>query len=413
MRELFKKDIFIKIASVLFAILLWLTVLNKSNPFITSTPIRVRIEYRNESTLAEKGLVLMNRDSLRSYVEIFVRGRQEDISRINEGDFTVIADFSKVNSENDTILELEEVVHDLKNVYVYDMNPKYVNIEIEKIKKKSFPVELVSNITLKENYRIIKESVEPQIIEIEDVGSKIDAIGSVRVLVDIKDMDKNTVMKKECVIYNKEGKEIPSLSKKYSVDVSIEVAKEVPIVVPVTGRPAPDYVEGTIKITPEKALITGPADRLAKIGELKTETVDIQNISKNLSVSKPIILPSGISLIDTPEEVTVNVTIEQLVRKNFTFSKDEISLLNAETNNTEGEEPLIYEIITDSVIITVKGRQSDFQSLSKDVFKPSVDVAGLGEGTHKLPLKFFLPSAFSRVNNVEVEVKISKVTQEQ
>jgi YbbR domain-containing protein len=410
MRELFKKDIFIKIASVLFAILLWLTVLNKSNPFITSTPIRVRIEYRNESSLAEKGLVLMNRDSLRSYVEIFVRGRQEDISRINEGDFTVVADFSKVNSENDTVLKIEEAVHDLKNVYVYDMNPKYVTIEIEKIKKKTFPVELVSNITLKENYRIIKESVEPEIIEIEDVGSKIDAIGSVRVLVDIKDLDKNTVMKKECVIYNKDGKEIPSLSKKYSADVSIEVAKEVPIVVPVKGRPAPDYVEGAIKIAPEKALITGAADKLAKINELRTEPVDIQNISKNLNVSKLIDLPDGITLVDTPEEVAVSVVIEQLVRKDFAFSKEEISLLN--TDNTDDEEPLSYEVITDSVTITVKGRQSDFPSLSKDVFNPSIDVAGLGEGTHKLPLKFFLPTAFSRVNNVEVEVKISKVVQE-
>jgi len=412
MRELFKKDIFIKIASVLFAILLWLTVLNKSNPFITSTPIRVRIEYKNESSLTEKSLVLMNRDSLKNYVEIFVRGRQEDISRINEGDFTVVADFSKVNSENDTVLELEEVVHDLKNVYVYDMNPKYVSIEIEKIKKKSFPVELVSNITLKENYRIIKEIVEPEIIEIEDIGSKVDAIGSVRVLVDIKDLDKNIVMKKECVIYNKDGKEIPSLNKKYSADVSIEVAKEVPIVVPVKGRPASDYVEGAIKIVPEKALITGAADKLAKINELKTEAVDIQNINKNLNVSKLIVLPDGITLVDTPEEVAVNVTIEQLVRKDFTFSKEEISLLNAETVTTEDEEPLSYEILTDSVTITVKGRKSDFPSLSKDVFKPYVDVGGLGEGTHKLQLKFFIPSPFSRVNDVEVEVRISKVTQE-
>jgi len=412
MRELFKKDIFIKIASVLFAILLWLTVLNKSNPFITSTPIRVRIEYKNESSLTEKSLVLMNRDSLKNYVEIFVRGRQEDISRINEGDFTVVADFSKVNSENDTVLELEEVVHDLKNVYVYDMNPKYVSIEIEKIKKKSFPVELVSNITLKENYRIIKEIVEPEIIEIEDIGSKVDAIGSVRVLVDIKDLDKNIVMKKECVIYNKDGKEIPSLNKKYSADVSIEVAKEVPIVVPVKGRPASDYVEGAIKIVPEKALITGAADKLAKINELKTEAVDIQNINKNLNVSKLIVLPDGITLVDTPEEVAVNVTIEQLVRKDFTFSKEEISLLNAETVTTEDEEPLSYEILTDSVTITVKGRKSDFPSLSKDVFKTYVDVGGLGEGTHKLQLKFFIPSPFSRVNDVEVEVRISKVTQE-
>jgi len=412
MRELLKKDIFIKIASVVFAILLWLVVLNKNNPFITSTPIRVRIEYKNENSLAEKGLVLMNKDSLKSYVEIYVRGRQEDISRVNESDFTVVADFSKVNSENDSVLELEEVVHDLKNVYVYDMNPKYVSIEIEKIKKKTFPVELVSNITLKENYRIIKETVAPESIEIEDVESKIDAIGSVRVLVDIQDLDKNTVMKKECVIYNKDGKEISSLSKKYSADVSIEVAKEVSIVVPVKGKPASDYVEGAIKISPEKALITGAAEKLAKISELKTEPVDIQNISKSLSVYKPIVLPDGISLIDTPEEVTVNVAIEQLVRKNFIFSKEEIGLLNANTDNAEDEEPLSYEILTDSVTITVKGRQSDLPSLSKDVFKPYIDVAGLGEGTYKLPVKYFLPSPFSKVNDVEIEVKISKVVQE-
>ena len=87
-------------------------------------------------------------------------------------------------------------------------------------------------------------------------------------------------------------------------------------------------------------------------------------------------------------------------------------MLNAETVTTEDEEPLSYEILTDSVTITVKGRKSDFPSLSKDVFKPDVYVGGLGESTHKLQLKFFIPSPFSRVNDVEVEVRISKVTQE-
>lgn len=404
MKELFKKDIFIKIASVLFAILLWLTVLNKNNPFITSTPIRVRVEFINESSLTEKGLVLMNKDRLRNYVEIFVRGRQEDISRINQDDFTVVADFSKVKSENDTALEIEKPDFDLKDVYISDITPRHISIEIEKVIKKTFPVQLVSNITLKEGYRIINERITPETIDIENVQSKVEAVDSVKVLVDIKNLDKNTVMKKECLVYNKDGNEILSLSKKDSVEVEIEVAREVPIIPVIKGKPAADYVVVGTKISTEKALITGSPEKLAKANELKLETLDIQNINNDVNVLKPIILPDGITLIDTPTEVEVNVIVEQLIKKEFTISKEEITLLNAETG-----QPLIFEIKTDNIKVSVKGKQADFSSLNKNVFNPTIDVAGLDEGTHKLPVKIFLPAAFSQVGEAHVEIKISKI----
>jgi len=401
MKNVMKKDISIKIISVLIAVIIWFYVLNIDNPYDNIT-LTIPISFDNRDTLLEKGLVLKDKD-LRQNIDVTIRGRKEVIKNISINNFVISADFSKVKSEKDTKLQIEGPFYDMKDISVQSVNPRTINIQLEKIKKNTFPVEVVLNGNLAKDFKIVSKTQTPEFVELEDIQSLINTVDSVRAVVDINNLDKDLVIKKECKVYNKDGKEIPELSKNCTVDVVLSVAKEVPITVIVKGKPAEDYIEGLMKINPEKALIKGTPETLSKISDLKTEPIDIENLDKSVNVASLIVLPKGVTLVDIPQEVAVDITIEQLARKEFTIARDSIMLLNSNSNGL-----LSYDIKTESINLVVKGKQRDLSTLSLDNIGPYIDVGNLEEGLHKLPLKVNLPVIFNLLQEYQVEVKIDR-----
>jgi YbbR domain-containing protein len=404
MNDLLKKDIVIKIVSVLLAILLWLYVLNIDNPY-KNKPLTIPIKVENINTLQEKALALKN-DNFTRNVEVIIRGREEVLNKISPGDFQAILDFSKVKSVDDKTLKID-FIYDIDDITITVMIPRSVNIELEKIEKKAFPLQVELTGQPKENYKIINMTQVPESVTLEDVESVINQVASVKSFIDISNLDDDKTVKQECKVYDKNGKEITKLSKNLSVEVKLEVAKEVPVNLVVTGKPAQDYLEGAKKISPEKVLIAGPKEIVSGITGLKTEPVSIENSRENVSTKTAISLPEGVRLVNSPKEVLVNITIESLVNKNFTIAKDDIAILNF-----SAEELLDFEIVTESVEITLKGKQADLQNISAARMKPSIDVGGLEEGTHSIPLNIELPAGVRLLEKRNIEVKINKALEQ-
>jgi YbbR domain-containing protein len=207
----------------------------------------------------------------------------------------------------------------------------------------------------------------------------------------------------DCRVYNKEDKEITGMSGNLSVEVSVEVAKEVPVILVTKGKPADDFIETLRLVTPEKVLITGPYEQLSRINELKTEPIDIDNIKQNFSATPVIKLPEGIKFAEEEKAITASITVEKLALKDLSISKSDLRLINA-----PGDGLLNYEILTQSASIQLKGRMSELSGISLESLLPGLDVAGLAEGTHKLPLNIMLPSQIKLVQDAVFEVKVSK-----
>lgn len=403
MNDLFKKDITIKIISVLAAVLLWLYVYNTSdNPYSSKTFTNIPLKLENIGSLDEKGLEIKN--NYKTSIDITVRGRQDAIDKVRDSDFEAILDFSRINSANDRTLEIIGPTCTQKDVTIVSYNPNIIDISVAKIKNNAFPVEIIPNVTLKPGYKIIKITPNVETITLQGEEAVIDSVETVSAALDIKDLDRNITKRVACKVFNKEGREIPSLSKNLSVEVKIEVAKEVPITLVVNGTPNKEYVEVLRSISPDKARITGTPELLAEINELKTEPISIENITKDLNVTGIIKLPNGIKLADQPKEISVNIVVEPLVVKDFTIALSDIGIQNANNDGT-----MTYEIKTESVKAGLKGRSSVLNALTVAGLRPTIDVSGLPEGVQKVPLSIILPSGVTLIQEVPVEIKITKV----
>lgn len=401
MRDIFKKDITIKIGSVLIAILFWLWVYNNSNPFTSTTFRNIPLKIENEDFLTDNGYIVKNK--YRSTIDITIRGRQEAIDKVRSTDFEATLDFSQIKSLSDTSLKIEGPFCTQKDVVIESFQPGTIDIQLARNKSNNFPVDLVNNITMKPGYKLLRTVLKPDNITIVNEEAVIDSVGSIRAVLDIKDLDRNITRKVDCRVYNKEDKEITGMSGNLSVEVSVEVAKEVPVILVTKGKPADDFIETLRLVTPEKVLITGPYEQLSRINELKTEPIDIDNIKQNFSATPVIKLPEGIKFAEEEKAITASITVEKLALKDLSISKSDLRLINA-----PGDGLLNYEILTQSASIQLKGRMSELSGISLESLLPGLDVAGLAEGTHKLPLNIMLPSQIKLVQDAVFEVKVSK-----
>lgn len=404
MKEFLKKDLTLKIFSIVFAIFLWFTI----NP-VHKDSYTVPLNVINEESLKAHGLVL-NSNTQTKYVTVSVRDRGDVLDKIKDTDFEVTLDLSKVKSVNDKVIALEPPVYlgrekiNPKNI---ELKPKTVTLNLEKIEENPFMVQVETLGKLPEGYEIISKTAEPTIVSIQAVDSVINSVGSVKAYVDVTGLNRSLEIRKECKVFDKNGIEIPDLGKKLNVDIKIEIGKRVPVIPITQGTPGSDFIEGEYSVKPDKILVTGSPDILDKTNEIKTAAINIQNATRTMNTQVLLQLPEGLRVVNSAREVTVTVQIIPLEVKTFEFSPLDITVQGRKNDNT-----LAYEI-TGSVSVELKGKKEDISRVSIPDLQAGIDVSGLDDGIHEVPLELTLPVNITQSRQVKVAVKITKVPVEE
>lgn len=403
MNELFKKDITIRILSVFFAVVLWFFVLSDVNP-ISTIYINVPLKFINEGSLAEKGLGIKNKNYQKD-ITVAVEGRKSEIKNISENNFEAYVDFSKIKDvgTNELPIDIKKAPEGIKIKY---LNYRSIKVDVEKIEEKTFNVDVKIVGNPKSKYIVVNKTASPNTISISGLQSLIESIASVSVQVDVNDLDRDLLVRKDCRVFNANGEEITEFSEKYGVDVTLEVAKEVPVVPVINGNLAEDCVEKSRTVTPEKVLIKGPADILSQIEELYTEPVEIGKADSSIKVKSNIIQPKGTSLYRSPKEAEINITVEKLAVREFTIDR---STINIVSDDAYSQNIYKVEIVTPSVLIKVKGTSSDVEKIQENKLFPTIYLNHIIEGVQKVPLSISVPQGVSLADSYTVEVKITKV----
>ena len=154
---------------------------------------------------------------------------------------------------------------------------------------------------------------------------------------------------------------------------------------------------------PNKALITGPPDVIEWIDNVKTEEIDIENANQSMTKMVDLNIPEGVRLVDTSENVYVDVIIEKIAVREFTVKSWDLVIENAVIDDS-----LVYDIPETDINISIQGRKEELERISVSSLKPSIDVEGLKEGKHKRTLKVVLPRTVDLLEDYEIEVVINK-----
>ncbi len=399
-RNLLKTNLSIKIISVLAAILFWIIVFNTENPYL-GKKIAVPIVVINEQTLIESKLELIS--EIPATVDVYVRGRGDSTNDITANDFKVLLDLSVIDSADVTRLKLPMPESDVKDVYVERMEKEYVEIKLERIISKEFPISIKVTGIPKDDYTVLEYSSEPKSYTMTGLESVINEVQYLEATVDVNEISGALDVERACLAYDDKNQALAFFTG-INVKIKVEVGKEIPVIPNVTGIPAEGYVIATQIAEPNKLLVSGHKSLLDRLTELVTEQVSIEGMSEDVSFETSVVLPEGITLQNSESRIKVSVSLEEMTERVWEIDNNTIQLLNK--NLTQNFN---YQIISDTVKVVIKGRSVDIAQLKLSDIKLTADVSGMGEGLHGIPVNVAVPSGYTFVSADSVQIKIEKM----
>jgi YbbR domain-containing protein len=164
-----------------------------------------------------------------------------------------------------------------------------------------------------------------------------------------------------------------------TVHVRIDVisnaqSKTIPVNPAVVGTPPAGYELGTVTVDPVSVTVEGDPAALSALTTADTEPIQVGTATGTINIEAKLALPPGVVALKV---TTVHVTVE-IVPKQGTRSFEAALLLS-------GTQPgLGYRLSSGSVQVVLGGPLADLDRIDPASFTITLDVAGLGPGTHEL-----------------------------
>ncbi|MFO7615375.1 MAG: CdaR family protein, partial [Bacteroidales bacterium] len=377
---------------MLFAGVLWLIVYNINNP-LESRNVEVDIVFLNEASLAANNLKVTN--DYRRQVTAQISGRKSQLDQTLQRDLRAMADFSTVTNEGTEFIRVESIQ------YLGEQNIRYVireddriNLVVEKIVTGDYPIRIEATGQPEEQYHLVGITVRPENYSVKETDSLIGRIDHAVVRVDLEGNKGNSTRRIYTEIYGKDGRIINELSNYFIVDVTIEVAKEVPVIPSTIGSLPADHVVVSLMAIPEKILVSGPASELGPLESVRTENIDLGGQTEPFSATVRLTtIPQNSRVVGRSDIMEVSVYVEKLAERTFTFTRNEIEVRYADTTGTYS-----YVITEPTISFVLKGRRLHVNEIEKSQLNPYIDVAGMKDETRLIPVRISVPENTLQVN---------------
>jgi YbbR domain-containing protein len=389
----------VKFLSVIAAFSLWLYISNINDNQRPQT-ITVPVEIINMDAVTEKNLILLPNQKLS--VELNVRGTPTDISN-GEDDFRVLVDFSlyglsKGELRLPVIIDKQPV-----NVTVLNSEVYFVKVQFDDLLRKTVPVKVSLGGKIKDGYYAMPQNVSPTDVVVSGAARYVTQVVAVEARGDLKSSDKNLKLSLPLKPVDATGKEVINVelnSENVTVDIPIKKTKTVSINVVTKGNISKDMFLRTLVLTPEIVDIAGEEEVINSIVSLDTETIDLSTISPKNNIVAKIIVPEGVSFINSDGTVRIKATMEKIVQKSITV---DIGIKNL--NDT-------FTAVLDNpkAVVVVAGPESTINALKPTELSCVVDLGGItAEGDHSIQIDTTLPEDISKISitpqNAKVTVK--------
>ena len=375
---------FIKILAILLAILLYSAVPNTG-----SKPNEINVPGGNTSEILADIPVKAYYD----VENLVVTGVPETVEVTIEGpiphvqsakalkNFEVFVDITNAKIGNQKVkLEVSGLSDKLKAT----IKPDTVTVAIQEKVTTEFTVEAeFDNDLIKDGYSAGQPTVKPNKVKITGAKDVIDKITYVKAVLDGRNLLDSTVTKEAQVqVLDKELNKLDVIVEPETVEVTIPVksnTKTVPINIIEKGTPQEGVTIESISLDVEEAVISADEDVLKETDNVRVE-VDVSNITESTTLTLPVIISNGITKV-TPETVKVTVVVNSEEEK--TVSDIPI--------NVEGLSEQYEAVINDPsnrvINLLVFGSGSVVNGLGSNNFTIFIDVTGLTEGEHNVPIQ--------------------------
>ena len=258
----------LKLLSLLFAVVIWLVVVNVADPEATKS-FSVPVEIVNKDIITEMGKV-PNVVGDTDIAVFYIAGSRSYVEDMTSDDFSVTADLSQVDLSQEGEAKLVPIeITAKKNERRIEIVRRTVNMQItlEDRLEKKFVISGEATGTPAEGYAIGGVEVTPNLLKVSGPVSIVSKINRVGASINVDGVTSDVSDSVIPVLYDEDGSVISSdllEMNQTAVTIRAEIwaTKSVPVQCMASGEPAAGYEFRKIECVPETVLVKGRASVL-------------------------------------------------------------------------------------------------------------------------------------------------------
>lgn len=290
------RDNSIRLIAIFMAVLLWVYVANEQNPVSSHTyQIPLAVQGKPE------GYVL---SGLPGKVSVKAKSPRNLSVTLGVSDFTAQVDLSGIREGEQ---QLPVQVTAPPGVEVFQITPRVVKVEADKITQKSVPVTLSLKGEVAQGFVRGTPVLQPQAVTLEGPGKLLAGINSVGVAVDLSGVE-GDLIRKMTVQTGVKGVTVSPNRVVVTVPVTSLPVRDLPVRVELTGSPAEGYLAGEVVVQPAAVRVTGPRQIIDALTEVSAHAVDISGATEDVIREVGLVLPNGVTSLQSKQvEIAVDI----------------------------------------------------------------------------------------------------------
>ena len=390
---------FLVALSLLTAVVFW-SILVASDGTLTrqKTFQNVSVSVTGEAALKSRGFIVTDDlDALISGVKMTVEVTQSNYPRVSGTSYNPHIDLTQVTGEGEN--ELNVAFSSQLYGPVVSCEPSSVTVNVERYITRRIPV-VLETVGELSDYYLDSAKTDPTMLSVSGPQSLVSRVSRAVATLDIGLLSGDRRSDRAAVgirLQDVSGGEIASdlieitnqtvLTSTVVVETEIVPVREVPLAVAtlVSGTPAEGYELVEIVPAQESMLVAADDEVLAAITELTTDQpLSIEGATQDVTGSVRLRRPAGIENT-MPYDVTVTARIqEKTVQRTLRQVQVEVDGLDDSLRATLSREKQTVQLT---------GLYTFIEGLSQSDVRLFVDVNGLGEGTHVVPVQISIDNA--------------------
>jgi YbbR domain-containing protein len=177
------------------------------------------------------------------------------------------------------------------------------------------------------------------------------------------------------------------------------VVKTVPVVAPVKGEPAPGYEKRRVTVEPAEVEVEGPESAVRDVDQATTEPVELKASAAQVRETVTIGVLNNAVRLRSPRSAVVTVDI-QAVPTERAIDAVPVRMQKLRSGQRAQSDP-------PNVAVTVRGDDRTLRTLGASSIEAAVDLAGLGAGRYRLPVRVAPSRLFGVVRVDPPQVRIT------
>ena len=405
-----KGRMMLRFVSVLIGLLIWLTVVNISNPEVTRTrTVPVTVMNTEVLTAAGKCYTIQGGDN----VTVSYQVRSRDAYRIEADTFRAVADLSNLYSVTGSVPVTVEVMKNRELLIgTPAVRPQVIHVSTEDLQNKSFSVSSSVRGQVLPNHSVGTITVQPETIMVSGPMSQVGRISSVGIMVDVSghgDDFSGTERPRffdangNVISFGDEGPVTEPEEIAYKVDMLL--GKTLTLRFEVSGNAAPGYRFTGAESAMKSVAVVGEDVILANLNEvvIPGTALNVEGATENRAVTVDLsqYLPAGVTVRGN-SLATVNLKVEALNSRAFQLSLDN----GIET--TGRKEGLVYTLYPNLISVEVSALPEELNSISSEDLNARLDFSAMDVGNYTGRLSVTAPEGTSIASITPFTVIVSQ-----